>query len=774
MQRAERQKQRSPSIFRPPSIKLDVMNTETKNPYDQNRADRTSRQLQAHFLIYENLAYVRDRRFTKDRISIGSSPRADVVLDHQSVANIHAWVHCEGGQAFLINKYPNDGLRLNGRSVNKEALQPEDVIDIGPFSLKIKMALMASTLSPASDVTYAVRLVNRYDSPEKRHAAARRLSRLLRVDTDRVLPLIEKDFFLIKKELSGLDATRWQNTLLKAGIICDVQIEADLPQAPSNLLLEATAPADETPQALTQSTVGSGSEKENQKVRFINLKQLVADEEDDEDEIWEAPFTLRNRLSSGPPKGQTAQQMPVLVQVVKSIGDSVVDVAHLPKGKKYYLDKGLGRICLVRHSRRQQPEVCITPELGGFVQNERGEATADLDSYKTEAYQARRGKSLYHVPLPENGALVVSNGGCCYRISMTRSMPSPEVAVTVPGRSITWRHWAWSGGVHIFFLVCLSVYIYLQAVTPKTQELRFVKIDPSMLIQPEPKKAPPPEPKKEPPPPKPEPRQVAQKVEPAKQKPRPQKVKPTMRASKPQKSSRRVASAGQPSKHPKAGGGFGEGNIKNRNINQAGILSVLGGSSLGGPTEAIAAVTNLDAVPVPGASEKNFTVGGLKGSLGNGKISVASGGIVQTKGSTQVLRSAGASGKGEVAALERGSIGKKKVQAMVTAKMSRTVKIEGGMSREMVKRVIDQHLDEITYCYETALMSNPSILGRIVFEWKILMDGRVGEIRIVASSVNSHEIHDCIQSAIKSWQFPKPVGAEVVVSYPFVFDLVAF
>ena len=40
------------------------------------------------------------------------------------------------------------------------------------------------------------------------------------------------------------------------------------------------------------------------------------------------------------------------------------------------------------------------------------------------------------------------------------------------------------------------------------------------------------------------------------------------------------------------------------------------------------------------------------------------------------------------------------------------------MSREMVKRVIDQHLDDITYCYESALIGNPSIMGRIVFEWK--------------------------------------------------------
>jgi outer membrane biosynthesis protein TonB len=106
--------------------------------------------------------------------------------------------------------------------------------------------------------------------------------------------------------------------------------------------------------------------------------------------------------------------------------------------------------------------------------------------------------------------------------------------------------------------------------------------------------------------------------------------------------------------------------------------------------------------------------------------------------------------------------------------MTRTVKIQGGMSREMVKRVIDQHMSEISYCYESALSSNPSISGRVIFEWKILMNGRVGEIRIVASSINSHAVHDCIKSAIKSWQFPKPSGSEVVVSFPFVFDLVAF
>ena len=295
-----------------------------------------------------------------------------------------------------------------------------------------------------------------------------------------------------------------------------------------------------------------------------------------------------------------------------------------------------------------------------------------------------------------------------------------------------------------------------------------------MLDQLQEKKIPKEKPKTKPPAPKPEPVKLAEKA-----------VQPTIRnedrpkvAAKKAVEKQSAAKASQPSRDPNAGGGFGEGNIKNRNVNQTGLLSLLGKTDLAGPSEAIASVTNLDAVEVPGTTDKNFVVGGIKGALGDGKISIAppsaGGGIMQTKGDRQVLRSAGAGGPGQVAALEKGKTGNRQVQAMVTAQLTRTVKIEGGMSREMVKRVIDQHLEEITYCYESALMTNPSIMGRVVFEWKILMSGKVGEIRIVNSSVNSSEIHQCIKSAIASWQFPQPDGAEVVVSYPFVFDLVTF
>jgi pSer/pThr/pTyr-binding forkhead associated (FHA) protein len=111
-------------------------------------------------------------QFDKERITIGRNRHADLFLDHSSVADIHALVHFDKGQAFLTNQFPQNGLRLNGRSVHKAELRHEDVIAIGPYTLKIKMPVAERQPDETASSTYCVRLVNRYDSTEALHRAA--------------------------------------------------------------------------------------------------------------------------------------------------------------------------------------------------------------------------------------------------------------------------------------------------------------------------------------------------------------------------------------------------------------------------------------------------------------------------------------------------------------------------------------------------------------------------------------------------------------------------
>ncbi len=763
------------------------MNSTTTNNFDHVDAASSSQQPQAHFSIYENLNYLGDSIFTKDQISIGSSREADVVLEHHSVADIHALVHFKNGQPFLTNKYPNNGLRLNGRCVGLSELQHKDVIDIGPFCIKLGIgaSILNSTLSSTASVTdkptarraptketvdvpdkeacgYCMMLTNQYESAGARQSAAMRLAKLLRTDLARIRPLLEKSHHMLKKDLDYQTATRLERALQSAGIACAVQAMGTTPAqvttlAPPSSTQSAGKP-ELRPEFDSQSTQGD--------LKIDPMPCLFIDDDEEEEDPWEAPFSLKEKLTASPKAIQYHRHAPSQLMIVKSIGDSIIDVCYLHKRQKYFILTDQGRIRLAESKANHQAFVYFKSDFSGHIITPNRESSW-LDSYKTTEYLYRKRKQIYRIPFPVDDEVVINDGECEYRISQVGVSPSPEVSVAETPPTFTWRHWAWSAGVHLTMAICLSVYMYFQAVAPKTPEPHFVKIDQALLNQLKAKKLP----KKKTPPPKPEPKQVAQKVKPSKKAP---KKKPPKQVAQKSKHTSKKARATKSSRHPKAGGGFGKGNIKNRNINQTGLLSVLSSANIAGPSEALASVTNLDAVQVPGATDKNFTVGGLKGTLGNGKIAMAGGQIIQTKGSKQVLRSAGVRGKGSVAALERGTTGKKRVQAMVTAKMTRSVKIEGGMSREMVRRIIDQHMEEIVYLYEVALRSNPNIMGRITFEWKILMSGRVGEIRIVASSVNSNELHDGMKAAIKSWQFPKPVGTEVVVNYPFVLDLATF
>lgn len=724
----------------------------------------------AHFYIYENLNLVADSRIEKEHISIGSSQKADVVLNHSAVADIHAFIHFEGAQAFLTNRYPENGMHLNGQSVHLAKLNNEDVIDVGPYAVKVKMGGMDGSEKASGQDRYCVALVNRYKHDLDLLDAADRLAKMFRTDRVKMARVIAKSEHVIKRDLSKVEAERYQIALQKAGIFC--ALRQMVPDPDLSDLISSVATKNE---AIHQQHRPSINKKAaSLAISGTDTKGVIYEDTDDDDEeaLWRAPFALTDKLAKTKTRPTTAMKRPSRLQIVKTNGNQVIDVQFLDKGQKYVVPTAKGKHCLARKKGENTDYIYFPHTFSGYVKNGRGETAADIDSYKTTDYLFRKRRRLYRIDVPQSGEVVVSDGHNQYTIFKSHASPSPAVSVFKRPSAFSWKHWALSAATHLVLVLCLSIYWYFQVSAQKAPGPHFVKIDPAIMQQLQPKKMPKP-PKKEPPP-KPVPQKVVEKVEPLK---KTAKKKPPVKQAKPiksKKSMKRVAKATQPSRHPKAGGGFGEGNIRNRNINQAGLLSVLGTAPAVGQSATVASVTNLDAVAVPGATDSQFTVGGVKGSLGNGKIAVAGGQMLETKGSKQVFRSAGASGPGHVAALEKGTTGKKQVQAMVTAKMSRTVKIQGGMSREMVKRVIDQHLQEITYCYETALMSNPAIMGRIVFEWKILMSGRVGQVRIVASSVNSHEVHNCIKSAIQSWQFPKPSGAEVVVSYPFVFDLVAF
>ena len=100
----------------------------------------------------------------------------------------------------------------------------------------------------------------------------------------------------------------------------------------------------------------------------------------------------------------------------------------------------------------------------------------------------------------------------------------------------------------------------------------------------------------------------------------------------------------------------------------------------------------------------------------------------------------------------------------VTLGEARTV----GMDRELVRRVIRRHLNEVKFCYERELGRKPNLYGRVVVQFTIAPAGNVVASGIQSSTLGAPEVDQCIAQAVRRWEFPKPPAGLVMVSYPFV------
>jgi len=76
-------------------------------------------------------------------------------------------------------------------------------------------------------------------------------------------------------------------------------------------------------------------------------------------------------------------------------------------------------------------------------------------------------------------------------------------------------------------------------------------------------------------------------------------------------------------------------------------------------------------------------------------------------------------------------------------------------------------------CYEKALLANPGLGGRIVFDWTVTSTGKVKGVRVRSSTLGSAKVASCIAGKIRRWKFPKPEGGDVTVTFPFLFRSVS-
>ena len=100
--------------------------------------------------------------------------------------------------------------------------------------------------------------------------------------------------------------------------------------------------------------------------------------------------------------------------------------------------------------------------------------------------------------------------------------------------------------------------------------------------------------------------------------------------------------------------------------------------------------------------------------------------------------------------------------------MTGFLSVRGSLDREIIRRIVRRHLNEVRFCYDEALVARPMLAGRVVVQFSIAPTGRVLASLLQSSTLGATAAEACIVNAVKRWEFPAPTGGGLVmVSYPF-------
>ena len=94
----------------------------------------------------------------------------------------------------------------------------------------------------------------------------------------------------------------------------------------------------------------------------------------------------------------------------------------------------------------------------------------------------------------------------------------------------------------------------------------------------------------------------------------------------------------------------------------------------------------------------------------------------------------------------------------------------GCLDKEVIRRVVRSHINEVRHCYNQGLVRDPNLEGRVAVQFRIDARGSVQSSFVGDSSIEDASVERCIANAVKRWRFPAAPGrmGSVIVTYPFV------
>lgn len=203
------------------------------------------------------------------------------------------------------------------------------------------------------------------------------------------------------------------------------------------------------------------------------------------------------------------------------------------------------------------------------------------------------------------------------------------------------------------------------------------------------------------------------------------------------------------------------------NIESSEEVSSRARSGMMGALDAPTSAANAPAdVLQPSAGDEGGEALGITGS-GRGGGGTGEGTIGLGNLSTIGHGGGGGSGSG----YGQGAGGLRGRRASVPTIRTGTSEVRGSLSRELIRRYIRRHLNQVRSCYEQRLASSPDLAGRVAVRFTIGATGQVSRSDVASSTLGNPQTEQCVAGVVRQIQFPAPEGGGVVqVTYPFTFQ----
>src|SRR4051812_8547100 len=79
---------------------------------------------------------IKEVTLAKDRTTLGRRPYNDIVIDNLAISGEHAVLHMIGADVYLEDLNSTNGTYVNARAVKKQALEHNDVIEVGKYKIR--------------------------------------------------------------------------------------------------------------------------------------------------------------------------------------------------------------------------------------------------------------------------------------------------------------------------------------------------------------------------------------------------------------------------------------------------------------------------------------------------------------------------------------------------------------------------------------------------------------------------------------------------------------